>query len=243
MGLVTSGKADSFSVGVLCGDWQVVYRVSLPDEHLEAQLISAQQMYDMVTSSLYYTGEGNVNLEADTGIPLADFAITQEERNALYSIAPYDQLFPRKILDGYVLADMYLSYIDGTKSGSVTLLNDEGIKIEISMSKYKQNSDVIADPNDPKTYDAVWYSQQNEDRPENYSPKGLFHAKDLTPVLVAARMGTFVPGEKFHFRVGALCGEYLVNYHWYPSSECPQTQPISAWQMYDMITSSQYFTE
>jgi hypothetical protein len=127
--------------------------------------------------------------------------------------------------------------------GTLVLQNEEGIQIEIAVDKYKQGKDVVADPNDPKTYDALWYSQQSEKPKETYS-KGLFHAKDITPGLIEARMGTFTPGEKFNFRVAVLCGDYVVTYRWYPTNkEYPEELPISALQMLRMITSARYFTE
>ncbi len=156
---------------------------------------------------------------------IADLEITKEENDVLYSVAPYDQLLPRKVLSGYALVDFYVSRIEGEKSGTVTYLNDKGIKIEVSMFTYKQDVDVIADPENPETYN------------------GLFLAKDLAPKLIEARMETFVPRESFDFKVGVLCDNYRVTYRWYPSEKYPEEQPISAKQIYDMITSSRYFTK
>ena len=175
----------------------------------------------------------------------------EEELNAFYSISPYDQLLPREILDGYTLDgynwdNLLDSSMDKQRYINLHFCNDEGLKFFVSVRKFVADTipySYIADPNDPKTYDVEWYSQQGEHYPKNYSLGGLFYAKDLTSELIEARMGNFVSGVDPSFNVGVLCGDWQVDYTVYLPNENPEIRPVVAQQTYDMITSSLYYTE
>lgn len=175
------------------------------------------------------------------------------ELSAAYSVAPYDQLLPWEIPDGYVVESCLLDGIAPDSSAekidlvSVKLQNGKGINLSVRVRKFEEDRiphSYIADPNDPETYDVIWFSQQSEPYPENYSLEGLFYAKDLTPELIEKRMGRFVSGEVHStFSVGVVCDEWEVVCHGYLSEEYSGAELISAQQVYDMITSSRYFAK
>ena len=234
IGNFVPGEGFSIDVGVICGDWKVQYRWNTYTMKLQELPVSAQQIFEMIMSSKYYTEGSSVVLGSGFSATLAE--------SAAYSVSPFDRLFPREVLEGYEGLDVYIACTFGKISGHITLINDEGIKVEIDLREYKKDMDVIANPDDPKTYDMVWYSQNP--RSSKFSLNGLFYADDLTEELIEARMGLFAPGEIFDFTTGVLCDDYVVSYYWYPTNkEYPNELPISAQEMYDMITSSRYFTE
>ncbi len=175
----------------------------------------------------------------------------EEELNAFYSITPYDQLLPREILDGYALDgynwdNVLDSSMDKQRSINLQFCNDKGMKFFVSVRKFVADTiphSYIADPNDPTTYDVQWYFLQGEHYPDKYSLDGLFYAKDLTPEFIEARVGSVVSGEELSFSVGVLCDDWRVDYRVNFPNGTMETRAVVAQQMYDMITSSLYYTK
>lgn len=183
----------------------------------------------------------------------------QQDLNALYNTATYQNLLPQTVLDSFTFVEGYGVACDVPEHENVHLdfINEDGISLAIGISKGIYEP--IADPEKPETYFIAWYVEWKKSPPpeaynpmgqllppEDYSTAGLFYPEDLSENVLEGRTYTSTndAGEPSDTSttITVVCGEYRVFYslskNWAAGEE-PEWIPYN--EIYEMITSAKYF--
>lgn len=228
----------------------------------------------LVTSGCSQTPSADVNPSVDeNGEPIcsghgghAYFNLlieNQQDLDALYATAPYQDYLPQTVLEGFTFVEGYgvVCDVPAHKDLSLWYANEDGILLRFGMDM--SIVPPIADPKKPETYSIAWYLEWRKSPPpeaynplgqvmppENYSVDGLFRAEDLSEDLYEAvfegrtQTDTNEDGTPSHTSTSfsVICGEYRVHYglsKTWDAGEEPEWIPYN--EIYEMITSAKYF--
>ena len=167
-------------------------------------------------------------------------AFSQPSLDEIYAMTPYDQLFPRKILDDYAFYSSYRTESDpivGTTAGGYLSVvfkpSSSGTldyySLEVSISADVDNL-VFADIENPQSYDLAHFYKE---RPihGNYFP--TFMPDDIDTDILNYRIYVFDNG-LCKASIKIFIDDHIVSYSYTGST-------ITAADFYAMITSAQWF--
>lgn len=174
-------------------------------------------------------------------------AFSQPTLEKIFTMAPYDKLFPRKILDDYVFYSSYRTEYDpviGAEGGGYlhvvfTASPDEPLSctFEVSVRKVTTQRE-LADISNPQSFDLTYYYEvaKKDELPVkgNYFP--TFLPEHISKELLEYRIYVFDDG-LCKASVDILFDNYVVSYSYngYDSSA------LTAADLYQVIMSSQWF--